>query len=99
MADLFVILLKDCGKECDDIVNQLNAPSMRKFLKEEFQVDQIKRLNAETDDLAAQIMISAEDYQLPILAILKKGSPEQVCTLKKDPVEIERCVDLKKIEK
>ena len=98
MNDLLVILLK-CGKDCDDFMKQFEEPSMKKFLKENLQIGNVKRLDAETDELAAQVMMSTEDYQLPIIAMLKKGSQEQVCVLRHDPIEIERCVELKKLPK
>ena len=99
MPDLLVIMFKECGDLCADIMNQLNTPSMKKYLKESFQIDRVRELDVESDDLAGQIVMSTEDYQLPILAIVKKGSPEQVCILKHDPIEIERCVELKKVTK
>lgn len=99
MAELLVILYKGCGEDCRNIMNQINAASMKKFLKETYGIDKIRELDAETDDIASQIMISTENYELPILAMVKKGSPEQVCTFKLDPVEIQSCVELKKIPK
>lgn len=97
MPDLLVILFKSCGKDCDDILKQINEPSMRKYLKETFDINRVKELHAESDDLASQIMISTQDYELPILAVLKEK--KKVCTFRLDPVEIKECVDLKDIPK
>jgi hypothetical protein len=99
MAELLVILFKGCGEDCTNIMNQINAASMKKFLKETYDIDKIRELDAETDDIASQIMVSTENYELPIIAVIKKGSPEQVCTFRLDPVQIESCVELKKVPK
>lgn len=90
-----MVMFKGCGEPCDDITRQLNQPSMRKFLKESLGIDKIRELDGETDDLAAKILISAEEYQIPTLAIIKDEKPKKVCILRHDPIEIERCVELK----
>jgi len=99
MPELLVIMFKGCGEPCDDITRQLNQPSMKKFLKESLGIDKIRELDGETDDLAGKILISTGDYTIPTLAIIKDGSPKQVCILRHDPIGIERCVELKEIPK
>ena len=93
--ELLVVMFKGCGEPCADIMRQLNEPSMRKFLKEAFQIDRVRELDGETDDLAAKILISTERYEVPLIATIKDEKPKKVCVFRLDPVKIERCVELK----
>jgi len=88
-------MFKGCGDPCADIMRQINEPSMRKFLKESFGINKVRELDAESDDLAGKILISTEQYEIPTLAIIKDEKPKKVCIFRHDPLEIERCVELK----
>lgn len=96
MPELLVIMFKGCGEPCADIMRQLNEPSMRKFLKESHGIDKIRELDGESDDLAAKILISTEQYEMPLIATVKD---KKVCVFKLDPLVIERCVELKDVPK